>query len=71
LFVYPLWAAPLDCHAVTALLEHPMMQQCVPGELPAASQALDAAIGAYRWHRRIAGDARKRNPIIAFLYKGA
>jgi hypothetical protein len=42
-----------------------------PGELPAASQALDAAIGAYRWHRRIAGDARKRNPILAFLYKGA
>ena len=42
-----------------------------PGEVPAASEALDAAIGAYRWHRRIAGDARKRNPILAFLYKGA
>jgi hypothetical protein len=42
-----------------------------PGELPPASEALDAAIDAYRWHRRIAGDARKRNPILAFLYKGA
>ena len=31
-----------------------------PGELPAADAALDAAIEAYRWHRRIAGDARKQ-----------
>ena len=31
-----------------------------PGELPLAGEALDAAIEAYRWHRRIAGDARKQ-----------
>ena len=42
-----------------------------PAELGPASEALDAAIEAYRWHRRIAGDARRRNPILAFLYKGA
>ena len=42
-----------------------------PGELGLASEALDTAISAYRWHRRIAGDARRRNPILAFLYKGA
>ena len=42
-----------------------------PGELGAAAEALDAAVEAYRWHRRIAGDARRRNPILAFLYKGA
>ena len=30
-----------------------------PGELAAAGEALDAAIGVYRWHRRIAGDARQ------------
>jgi hypothetical protein len=42
-----------------------------PGELPSASEALDSVVAAYRWHRRIAGDARKRNPILAFLYKGA
>ena len=42
-----------------------------PGELGSASEALDAAIKVYRWHRRIAGDARRRNPILAFLYKGA
>ena len=41
-----------------------------PGELPAADAALDAAIKAYRWHRRIAGDARHKNAFLQFLYKG-
>lgn len=41
-----------------------------PTELPAASAALDRAIEAYRWHRRIAGDARKRNALLQFIYKG-
>jgi hypothetical protein len=41
-----------------------------PGEMTPASEALDAAITSYRWHRRIAGD-RKRNPILQLLYKGA
>ena len=41
-----------------------------PAELVPASDALDAAIAGYRWHRRIAGDARRRNPILEFLYKG-
>ena len=31
-----------------------------PAELPSAGAALDAAIEVYRWHRRLAGDARKR-----------
>jgi hypothetical protein len=42
-----------------------------PEERPAADNAVDAGIKVFRWHRRIAGDARKRNPIAAFLYKGA
>ncbi len=42
-----------------------------PGELGAASEALDAAIKVYRWHRRVAGDARKRNALLRLLYKGA
>ena len=25
----------------------------------------------FKWHRRLAGDARKRNPLLAFIYKGA
>jgi len=41
-----------------------------PGELAAAGEALDAAIDAYRWHRRIAGDARRKNAFLQFLYKG-
>jgi hypothetical protein len=42
-----------------------------PGELAAASEALDGAIAAYRWHRRLAGDARKKNALLQLLYKGA
>jgi hypothetical protein len=44
--------------------------------LPAASAALvdaplDEGIRVFRWHRRLAGDARKRNPLLAFIYRGA
>ena len=41
-----------------------------PGELAAAPEALDEAIARYRWHRRIAGDARKKNALLQLLYKG-
>ena len=41
-----------------------------PHELAAAELALDEAIAQYKWHRRLAGDARKRNPILQFIYKG-
>jgi hypothetical protein len=41
-----------------------------PAELVASSAALDAAIKVYRWHRRLAGDARKRNAFLQFIYKG-
>lgn len=37
----------------------------------AADAAIDAAIAQYKWHRRIAGDARKRNALLQLLYKGA
>ena len=33
--------------------------------------AVDAMIERFEWHRRIAGDARKRNRILAAVYKGA
>ena len=42
-----------------------------PSAMPAVDSALDASIVVLRWHRRLAGDARKRNPIIDFIYKGA
>lgn len=42
---------------------------------PSAESVIDAsideAITVFKWHRRLAGDARKRNPILAFIYKGA
>lgn len=39
-------------------------------EMGSAEAALDAAIAAYRWHRRLAGDARRRNRFLQFIYKG-
>ena len=42
-----------------------------PGAQPAIDAAIDEAIAVFKWHRRIAGDARKRNPLIAFIYRGA
>jgi putative N-acetylmannosamine-6-phosphate epimerase len=42
-----------------------------PVAMGAVDTALDACIAVLRWHRRLAGDARKRNPLLAFLYKGA
>lgn len=38
---------------------------------PAIDGAIDAAIEVFRWHGRLAGDGRKRHPLIAFIYKGA
>ena len=42
-----------------------------PVEQAPADAAIDDGIRVCRWYRRIAGDARKRNPILAFIYKGA
>ena len=39
-------------------------------ETVSAGAAIDEAITVFRWYRRLAGDARKRNPILAALYKG-
>lgn len=42
-----------------------------PGSLPALDSAIDEAIAVFKWHGRLAGDARKRNPLLSFIYKGA
>jgi hypothetical protein len=42
-----------------------------PGAMPGIDAGLDEAITVFLWHRRLAGDARKRNPFLAFIYKGA
>ena len=41
-----------------------------PGEVATAGAALDEAIKVYHWHRRLAGDARKRNALLQLIYKG-
>lgn len=42
-----------------------------PEAMAAIDAGLDEAIAVFKWHRRLAGDARKRNPFLAFIYKGA
>jgi hypothetical protein len=59
-----------DLVALCEGLRAAMSSVLSPSELPAASAALDAAIEVYRWHRRLAGDARKKNAFLQFIYKG-
>jgi hypothetical protein len=42
-----------------------------PNERASADAALDAAIAVFRWHRRLGGDARRRNRLLAAIYRGA
>ncbi|HEX2627129.1 MAG TPA: hypothetical protein VHL56_09535 [Candidatus Limnocylindrales bacterium] len=42
-----------------------------PAAQPTIDEAIDEAIAVFKWNRRLAGDARKRNPLIAFIYRGA
>jgi hypothetical protein len=69
--VYRRKRVPLDdlinlCEGLRAALPSVL----APLEMPAAERAIDAAIEQYRWHRRLAGDARKKNALVQFLYKG-
>lgn len=41
-----------------------------PDEMVPADATLEAAVKTYQWHRRLAGDARKRNRLLQLLYKG-
>jgi hypothetical protein len=41
------------------------------GEMGSVDAAVDAMIEVFRWNRRIAGDARKRNRLLQAIYKGA
>lgn len=55
LFVYPLWTVALDRHAVTALLEHPVMQQCIRGEVPAMAEVFSIFTVRRAQRRKIPG----------------
>lgn len=39
-------------------------------EQAVADGALDEAVAVYSWYRRISGDARPKNKLVDFLYKG-
>ena len=76
---YAEWTAPLyrrrhvpmdDLVGLCEGLRAALPSVLAPGELAAAEAALDEAIAVYRWHRRLAGDARKRNALLQLLYKG-
>jgi hypothetical protein len=41
------------------------------GDMPPVDVTIDAMIERFRWNRRIAGDARKRNRLLQAIYKGA
>ena len=42
-----------------------------PAAVAVIDAAIDEAIAVFKWNRRLAGDARKRNPLLSFIYKGA
>ena len=69
--VYRRGRIPLDdlialCEGLRAAL--PIV--LAPDEMGTADAALDEAVQVYRWHRRIAGDARPRNRLLQAIYKG-
>ena len=41
-----------------------------PAEIAVADRGVDAAVAVFREYRKLAGDARRKNPILQFLYKG-
>ena len=42
-----------------------------PDAVATIDAAIDEAIAVFKWNRRLAGDARKRHPLLSFIYKGA
>ena len=69
--VYRRKRVPLDdivalCEGLRAAL----LGVLAPAALATANVALDEAIAVLKWHRRLAGDARKKNAFLQFLYKG-
>ncbi len=76
---YAVWTSPVyrrkrvplgDLIALCEGLRAALPMVLAPSERAAADLALDEAIGRYRWHARLAGDARKKNAFLQFIYKG-
>lgn len=76
---YAEWTAPVyrrrrvpmdDLIALCHGLHQAFADVLSPDEMVVADATLDQAIEVYQWHRRLAGDARKRNRLLQLLYKG-
>ncbi len=76
---YAEWTAPVyrrrkvpmdDLIALCRGLHQALPDVLSSAEMVPADATLDEAIKAYRWHRRLAGDARKRNALLQLIYKG-
>jgi hypothetical protein len=74
------WVAPLyrrrmvpmdDLIRLSEGLRHSVRTVLGPVQAPFADRAIDEGIRVFKWHRRLAGDARKRNRLLQLLYKGA
>ncbi len=73
------WVAPVyrrrkvpmdDLVTLSEGLRHALAAVLSPDEQVSADAALDEAIATFRWYRRIAGDARKRNRVLTAIYRG-
>ncbi len=42
-----------------------------PSEMASVDAAIDAMVDRFKWHKRLAGDGRKRNRLLQAIYKGA
>ncbi len=74
------WCAPLyrrrrvpmdDLISISEGLRSSIRAFLGPDEMAVADACIDEGITNLRWNRRIAGDARKRNRLLAAIYKGA
>lgn len=59
-----------DLVALAGGLRRSVATSLDPGERAIADEALDRAIAVWRSARRLGGDARRRNRILAAIYKG-
>jgi hypothetical protein len=76
---YAEWTAPVyrrrkvpmdDLIALCRGLHQALPDVLSAAEMVPADATLDESIRVYRWHRRLAGDARKRNALLQLIYKG-
>jgi hypothetical protein len=70
--VYRRRGVPMDDLArLTGLLSKAAAAVLPLAAASAAATVLEAAGRGFKANRRLGGDAKKRNPVVAFIYKGA